>query len=338
MKFSISRSIVIDAGIAEVRPHLADFSRWSAWSPWSVIEPDHESGMQGAMTEVGSSMSWDGKVIGSGNISLIEQSDTRLDYDLVFVAPWKSQAKTSFVLEPASILEPASHSPVSISESGASASNGATKVTWVMHSDMPFFLFFMIGMVKAMVGMDYDRGLLMLKSIVETGGVDADTTDEGVVDFGGFSYVGLARTSYMNDLPADMEVDFERVMQACIETECEPEHTLSIYNKVKLTKELFSYVSAVSVGDVGAVKQNLLSSLENASGSVLSGQIKAQKMLHIKHRGSYQYLGNAWAMGHLTLRAKKIKQNGAPFEYYHNDPAETAESDLLTSVYFPIKG
>ena len=332
MKYSVNRSIVVDADIATVRSHLADFSKWPAWSPWSVLEPKHKSGVDGEMGEIGSSMSWDGDVIGSGSITLTGQSESQLNYDLAFIAPWKSQAKTSFLLEPVEVKE----------EGGASlSSNGkpsqSTKVTWAMDSEMPFFLFFMIGMIKAMVGMDYDRGLLMLKSVVETGKVDADTSNEGIVDFSGFSYVGLARTSHMDDMPEHMSADFEQLMQACKRIGSEPAHILSIYNKVKFTKQLFSYTSSVAGVDAEALKTELASA-KLISRKVASGEVKSQKMMQIKHRGSYKYLGNAWSMGHLTIRANKLKHNGAPFEYYHNDPADTPENELLTSIYFPIKG
>ncbi len=308
MKCSVERSILIDASLADVKPHLLDLSRWQAWSPWTVLEPDHEHRVEGELQKVGSSMHWDGKVIGSGQLTITSISDQRIDYDLAFFTPWKSEAKTAFTL---------------------AESSGSTKVTWTMDSQMPFFLFFMVGTIQAMVGMDYDRGLGMLKSVVETGAVDADTQNLGVIDFTGFDYLGLPRTSFMHEMPEHMGGDFEKLMSACKEQGFEPEHVLSVYTKVKMSKQLFSYESSVSGVGMEKITDSLV---------LKPGAIKSQKMLEIKHRGSYQYIGNAWAMGHLTMRAEKLKQNGSPFEYYHNDPSDTAENELLTSVYFPIKG
>ncbi len=307
MKFSIERSIVIDAGLDVVRPHIENMKNWRAWSPWSVLEPDHQQTYEGVDGELGSTMSWVGDVIGSGQLTMVAKQDQQLDYQLAFFAPWKSKAETSFLF---------------------TSDAGGTRVTWVMHSSMPFFLFFMTGMVKAMVGMDYDRGLTMLKSIVETGVVNADTSSQGVVDFNGFSYLGLARESHFSEMPDHMTADFQKLMLASEKSDFEPEHVLAVYNKVKLSKQIFYYTSAVSGGKSEVLKAEL---------PLEEGEIPSQKMLEIKHRGSYKYLGNAWAMGHLTLRANKMKQNGSPFEYYHNDPSNTAEDELLTSIYFPIK-
>ncbi len=311
MQYSVERSIVIDAAMASVVPHLADFNQWSAWSPWAVLEPGHHNSVHGDAGELGSRMEWNGQVIGAGKMSLVNKklspNSTELHYDLEFTAPWKSRAKSGFT----------------VSESGDKAN-----VTWRLDAEMPFYLFFMVGMMKSMIGMDYDRGLGMLKSVVETGEVDAETEGKGIVDMVGFDYVGVSRTSSIADMPGHMQADFQALMQACAKVGCEPAHVVSIYNKVRLSKQLFSYTSAIAGSGVDGIAADL---------GLASGVVKSQKMLEIKHRGSYQFIGNAWSMGHLTLRANKLKANGAPFEYYHNDPNDTPESELLTSVYFPIK-
>jgi len=141
--------------------------------------------------------------------------------------------------------------------------------------------------------------------------------------------VGLANISHMVDMPPDMKADFGRIMADLSVAPQPPPHAVTIYSKVKMAKQLFSYISAVS--DEGASTLTL-------ADDYVSGRIPSQKMLEIRHRGSYRFLGNAWSMGHMVMRAKKMKNNGPPFEYYHNGPAEVDESELLTSIYFPIKG
>jgi len=141
--------------------------------------------------------------------------------------------------------------------------------------------------------------------------------------------VGLVNISHMVDMPPDMKADFGRIMADLSVAPQPPPHAVTIYSKVKMAKQLFSYISAVS--DEGASTLTL-------ADDYVSGRIPSQKMLEIRHRGSYRFLGNAWSMGHMVMRAKKMKNNGPPFEYYHNGPAEVDESELLTSIYFPIKG
>lgn len=76
---------------------------------------------------------------------------------------------------------------------------------------------------------------------------------------------------------------------------------------------------------------------KDLGSAFVQGEVKGGKALQIKHSGAYDFLGNAWSMGMMYLRAKKMKQRDVPFEYYHNNPNETAPERLETSVYFPLK-
>jgi len=54
-----------------------------------------------------------------------------------------------------------------------SHSKAETRVTWSMQSSLPFFLFFMRKSFENFVGMDYDRGLRMLKEQLESGKISS---------------------------------------------------------------------------------------------------------------------------------------------------------------------
>ena len=83
-------------------------------------------------------------MIGSGGMTVTgEIENQRIDCDLQFLKPWKSQADVAFILE---------------------EKDGATHLTWNMESSLPFFLFMMKDMMTAMIGSDYERGLSMMKS------------------------------------------------------------------------------------------------------------------------------------------------------------------------------
>ncbi|MEZ6097042.1 MAG: hypothetical protein R3C03_22940 [Pirellulaceae bacterium] len=79
--------------------------------------------------------------------------------ELRFLKPFKSICETSFELEP--------------------VSNG-TRVTWNMDGAMPWFMFWMIPMMKTFIGMDYRRGLLMIKDLIETGSIPSQTEVLGI--------------------------------------------------------------------------------------------------------------------------------------------------------------
>lgn len=310
MKFNVERSTTINADLATVKSHILDFNKWNGWSPWTIAEPDCPITPEGTPGEVGHAMSWDGKIIGAGKNTLTKKEDHRLDYHLDFFTPYKSQAESFFTFK----------------EQG-----GSTEVTWGLESSMPFFLFFMIPKMKAWIGMDYDRGLRMLKEVCEKGSVNATTSNKGVVDLDGFSYVGIKRTVPMSDIGPTMIEDFKTIINDVVKKRgIAAQHWVSLYPKMDMKNMQMTYIAAVS--DENLKDVDLGSQYER--GTVASG-----KALEILHEGSYDFLGNAWSMGMMYLQANKntIKQGDIPFEYYRNSPMEVAPEELKTSIYFPLK-
>lgn len=308
MKLDVQKNITINAPLATVRELVEDFNNWNFWSPWTVLEPECTVTVTGTPKEVGHSMSWDGEVIGAGQNTLASFSDNQINYDLEFLKPFKSKAKVSFTFE----------------ELGEK-----TQVTWTMDSSMPFFLFFMIKMMKNMIGMDYDRGLKMLKTVAETGKVNCDTINNDIVDYQGFSYIGLQRTVSFDDMPNTMQKDFEKIVNDIIvEGGQGATHWVCLYPKFDMKKMEATYIAAVSDEDVGEL---------NLGAEYVRGKIDNSPAFEVKHNGSYEFLGNAWAMAMMNVRAKKLKGGGFPFEQYWNSPMETAPDDLKTSIYIPLK-
>ncbi len=308
MKYDLSRSITIDVNIEKVRPLIEDFNHWAAWSPWSIIHPEHNSKIEGGAGQEGHTMKWDSDIIGSGQMMIEKKEGDSIDYDLQFFKPFKSKAKSIFIME---VL-----------------SDNQTKVTWTMASSMPVFLFFMVKTMKSWIEMDYDRGLKMLKELAEKGSINAKTTNDGIVDFDGFSYVGVQTTSSMEDMPNNMKTDFGKLMELLEKTGARAEKWVSIYTKINMANKAFTYVAAAS--DEGLQGKDL-------GEGYLKGNIPSGKMLRITHKGSYNFLGNAWSMGMMHARAKKLKMRGKPFEFYVNSPKDTKEEDLVTYIYFPVK-
>ena len=308
MKVHVQRSVHIDAPKDTVRPLIQNFNHWNSWSPWTVAEPDCPVTIEGDPETPGHSMSWDGDIIGAGKNVLLEHNEQGLTYDLFFLKPFKSKAKTGFQIQ---------------------ANNGGTDVTWTMDSSMPFFMFFMVPMMKAMIGMDYDRGLRMLKEVAEEGHVNASTNNKGIGDLTGFSYVGIQRTVPMNQMSEAMEKDFSTLTEDLVHKhDIVPDQWVSLYPKMDVKKMQMTYIAAISDEKLGDV---------SLPANYVQGEVKSGKALEIKHDGPYDFIGNAWSMGMMYLRAKKIKHKGVPFEKYWNHPKEVPAEDLQTSIYFPLK-
>ena len=302
----VEKSISINASAEKIKSVLVDFNQWRAWSPWLIMEPE-------AVVTVnpdGKSYSWEGNRVGSGEmVTTSSEGNDKILYDLTFLKPWKSKAKVGFDLV----------------ESGES-----TEVKWWMDSSMPFFLFFMTKMMEAFVGMDYYRGLLMLKDYIEAENVPSTLEYEGKKAFEGTKYVGLKTACKFANIDTEMERDFNNLAKLCEEKSIPMEsYAFTIYNKMDVVKGDMEYTVAMPIGK----------DVEGLPDGFFIGEAPRLNSAVIKHTGPYRHVGNAWAQGYMMDRNKefKINKKAAAIEVYLNDPDKVPENELVTEVYLPLK-
>lgn len=303
--FQLERSIAIKAPAASVFSNVKNFKNWSVWSPWILAEP----GCKLSYADDGLSYSWDGSIIGSGAMEVLESVENEaIRYRLTFLKPFKSVSTVSFRFD---------------------ESNGETNTHWSMSGSLPFFLFWMKRMMVAGIEMDYDRGLRMLKDHVELGSVPSDLKFSGIEKVDGFDYAGLNGECDYSELSAQMKNDFEKLCSATEAAGIVPAGApVSFYSKFEIADRKIGYTVALPV----ATGTRLPEGIE-------AGKLPTIKCYTIHHTGPYRHVGNPWAAGMIHQRAKVFSSKKAipPFEVYRNDPGKVPESELLTSVYFPIK-
>ncbi|MDJ0976794.1 MAG: SRPBCC family protein [Planctomycetota bacterium] len=305
-KFTVHKTKVIDAPAANVWPHIRKFENWRAWSPWLIAEPETEV----TYRDDGMGYGWKGKIVGSGKIDLLDEKENEaMDMRLTFLEPWKSENETRFRLE---------------------EKDGKTTVSWDMTGSLPFFLFWMKKMMSAWVGMDYDRGLSMLKDISETGSTPSKLDFEGSAPFSGRPYVGVRTACAISDIGPRMEADMGKLHAWLQESGTEATGVpFSIYHKWSPGKGRVEYTSAVPVAKAP----------DTTPAGMVSGTQPDVTTYRVKHTGPYHHLGNAWSAGMMHGRAKRFKQDKSihPFEVYESDPTEVAPNELVTVVHFPVK-
>ncbi|WP_286756913.1 SRPBCC family protein [Roseivirga sp. UBA838] len=305
-KMNISRSITIDAPAEKVFSKLNDLNHWTAWSPWLILEPETKV----TVREDAKYYEWEGERTGSGQMTITsEKENEELQLDLLFLKPWKSKAKVGFKLK----------------------GNGVTThVTWTMESSMPFFMFFMTKMMEAFVGMDYERGLKLLKDYVEDGKVHSALEIEKNGSYPGCTYVGITTDCKIVDLADAMTKDFDRLWEYMGDKKnLIAGNPISIYHKWKFVKGTAQYTVAVPVNRLP----------ESLPGGFVSGGIPATTVYSAIHTGPYEHLGNAWSLMANLQRSKAFKNRKGihPFEEYLNDPSETDPKSLKTAVRFAVK-
>jgi effector-binding domain-containing protein len=306
--FEVRKSVVIGRPVGEVFGALGDFGTWARWSPWLCLEPDCPVRISGAVGQVGHSQFWDGKLIGSGEMVLeVLEANQSLDYALRFLKPWKSSSRSGFELR-------------AVAE--------GTEVTWWMRGSLPFFLFFLKGMMTAMVGGDFFRGLSMLKEYLETGEVVAETRVQGRVARPGFFYLCKRRACSVAEVGPLMEEDL-RAMGALVESGAipKPEQVFSIYHRFDMVKGQCEYSSGFMYG-----------SRQEAPAGVEAGQVPAHHAVQVDHKGPYRHLGNAWSGAMASARGQhKVNKKLPMYEVYLNSPHEVPEDQVQTRVFVPVK-
>ncbi len=302
---NISKSIVINAPADQIFRVVGNFNSWTQWSPWLIAEPD----AQVDVAPDGEEYSWEGKITGSGNMKITKSvADEALDIDLHFIKPWKSQADVAFLLKKV---------------------DGGTEVTWTMKSSLPFFLFWMKKMMEVMVGMDYDRGLKMLKDFVEDGEVHSKIEFVGHGQYEGCQYIGIKTRCKMDEIGEQMKGDFEKLHEFISEKDFVNGMPFSIYHKWEFVKGNVEYTSGVPVSRVP----------DDLPNYFIVGEIPSTPAHIVRHTGPYEHLGNAWSTQMMYERGKVFKQNKKihPFEVYVSDPSAVAPNDLVTDIYLATK-
>ena len=304
-KIYVKQSIRINVATDNVRNVITNLTDWAKWSPWLILEP----GVKVTVRPDGKSFSWEGNLIGSGEMSLNSLNNQNIDFDLLFLKPFKSKAKAGFELK---------------------AEDDSTIVSWIMDSSLPFFMFWMVKKMESMIAKDYERGLAMLKDFIESGEVNSKLDFSGVEKYPGCTYIGIKTSCKEDELKESMTQDFQRLREYITSGSLQTIETpFSIIHKM-------DFITNQTIYSIGIPVKNVPTNLPSGFSS---GKIPGTRIYALNHTGAYKHLGNPWSAGYMLARNKKFKLNKEidPFEIYVSDSTKTQEKDLITKVCFPIK-
>jgi len=147
-KFTVSRSITVNAPADKVYAFVASPKQWTLWSVWNQRDPNMQIEYAGPESGTGAKWSWKSKSQGDGSMTFTATEPARkVAFDLYFPDfGTTSQGLLEFVPD-----------------------NNSTKVTWTMNGDMgsnPLFRWMALG-ADRMVGKDFEAGLANLKAVAE---------------------------------------------------------------------------------------------------------------------------------------------------------------------------
>ena len=149
-KFSVTRSVLIDAAPERVYPLVADPRAWARWAEWQQRDPSMQLDYSGAASGAGARWAWKSASEDDGEMSFTAaEPDRRVAYALYFPDFGTTSAGELRLLPEA----------------------GGTRVSWSIDGDMghnPLF-HWMALFADDIVGKDFDAGLARLKALAEKG-------------------------------------------------------------------------------------------------------------------------------------------------------------------------
>lgn len=308
--YTVARSQRISARIDRVFETVVDFNTWSAWSPWLIAEPTAKVQVRPTPGLVGSVYAWDGDLIGAGEIQHRRiEPGKEIEDDLRFSRPMKSNCQVAFHFQP---------------------HGDETEVTWTMQGNLPWFMFWLTPMLKTVIGMDYGRGLAMLKDWIETGTIPSKVKLMGTEQIGPIRMAGITGSCSVDDVGSSVERTLEQTRKV-FKTQRIPlvGPMMTVYTRFSVNRATFNYIAGYAVDDQVRIPSN--------------ADLKVWKMpagfaLRVEHTGSYRHLGNAWSFANQAARYSRLKQRRiGTFEIYRNSPEDVPEDQLLTDIYLPLK-
>jgi effector-binding domain-containing protein len=311
--YMVERSTVIDASKEQVYPHIKYWKNWDAWSPWAEKDSTIEVTIEGEDGEENSMYSWTSTNSGAGNMTNTGSTENEeFNYDLVFTAPRQGSSKGYVKLE--------------------DGEEGGTKVSWAFYGEHGFMgrimsIFFDM---DAMVGPDFERGLELMKKVVETQVVSEEeeklTIEE--LTYEATTYVGLTFENIaFEDLMSpdfygtNIPKVFGHVMEKQYEIAGPPTslyHTWDTANK----QSTMSVVVPVN-GEV------------TEEGDFKRIVVETSAMAVYNHYGDYSMLGHAHTALEKYFQENSLEYKFPVMEQYVSDPAEVADTtQWLTKVIY----
>lgn len=305
-------STEIDAHAATVFALINDLRRYSLWSPLFETDPQVRVRYSGSEQGVGATMSWDGVIAGSGIETIVESR------------PFSTVA---LLLNPG---EPGE----AVSRFELTRGNGTTIVTRSFEADtgMNVVARYFAAMLGSVIARDYANGLANLKEVAEslprTDFSDLDI-ERVIVEARNIAYITVTSRPEPAAISAAMSNAYFQILNFIdaqkLAVAGPPLSITRAFNGATLV-----FDAAIPVaGTTDATPQ---------SGPTVGIQTSYEgPAIRATHTGPYGALKETHRKIVAYLAAYGMERNGDAWESYVSDPAETADEDLLTYVYYPIK-
>ncbi|WP_251359352.1 SRPBCC family protein [Kangiella sp. TOML190] len=320
----VERSIVINSSQETLFNYLNTTKNFNQWSPWFEMDPSATYEFSGPEVGVGGALTWDGEKTGKGTQEVIE-SNPYSDIKLKLVFDGQPPATASYHLE--------------------SAAKG-TKITWRFHTGLNGPIEKYLGlMMDSFVGDMYAKGLNNLKAKVEAlpepvAAVKEEVMEVVTPEIPKGPHIVTVEPNAIIYMANRSEMDGDKISQALAES----------YGKLvafMAEKQLNFAGAPLAITTGGSPEEGFWAfeaalpvdyAVEVDEGSEIQfKRTYAGKAVKLVHIGPYMEMTESYKQLAQYVAENNLLPNGNMWEQYISDPANTAEEELITRLYFPIQ-
>lgn len=308
--FEVTRTKTINAPQAVIYNNIIDFKNWEDWNSWVEAKPETKIMLPENTKGIGGSYAWedeDGigtmKTIATTPNSSITQEMQFADFPKNDVT-WNLKANE----------------------------DGSTDVTWTISGkDLPFgFKAFttVMGGMESQIGPHYERGLVMLDSVLQEDMKRFSIEIKGVSEYGGGFYLYKTTNANSQNISAKMGQNFGAIMQFMgTQGLKQSGMPLTVYNEMAETVIMSNGIPINERVEIPS------------ESDVSLGFMPNMKVLKTTLNGNYTNLPKAWEATMKHLAEQGFEQSEyKPFEIYSTDPGLYPNpADWITEIYVPIK-
>jgi len=309
----LEKSITINAPASVVFEQVAKLREFNQWSVWSLGDSSAVYSYQGTDGTLGSSSSWKGHPLLSGEgkleITAIEPGKT-VTHSLELTDPKKVSAISLFT-----VVE----------------QNGISTVTWnfSLATARPWNIFNLFADLNKEKGADFEKSLLTLKERVEkqSGNTASGTYDVQTMDFPATRFAMVRQQVNWTDISAFFKEHLQLLYKETSRQQIAAGAPAGLY---------FVWDEKKQQTDMGAA-------LTVPAGSILEGSafqttdIPASKAIYVTYLGSYDRVADAHHSLDLYLANKNLKQKSPVIEQYISGPYnEKDSSKWITKILYLV--
>ena len=145
-KFSMSRSIEINAPLNLVFAKLTDLNEYVKWNPFPEGDPTNTAEVSGL--GLGSSLVWKGDMTGAGKMTILNlEPEHKIIVKMDFYKPMRGEGLVRWITSP--------------------KADNKTELVWTFDQELSYFMRYFGLLMESMMSKHFEKGLTNYKTLVE---------------------------------------------------------------------------------------------------------------------------------------------------------------------------